>query len=169
MWNRLFAIGLTAWFTLADAGELAPLQRATLSMNDALQAAKAAKAALADCQAKGYEIGAAVVDDAGHSLVSLRSNGAGPHTLDSSWRKAYTALSLRKPTHELARMIAKDPEIQALHDMNESILILGGGLPIRADGHVVGGIGVGGAPGAMLDVACARAGLKAIGVELDDG
>ncbi|MBN2699877.1 MAG: GlcG/HbpS family heme-binding protein [Methylohalobius sp. ZOD2] len=166
MWNRLFAIGLTACFTFADAGELAPLQRATLSMNDALQAAKAA---LADCQAKGYEIGATVVDDAGHSLVLLRSNGAGPHTLDSSRRKAYTALSLRKPTHELARMIAKDPEIQALHDMNESILILGGGLPIRADGHVVGGIGVGGAPGAMLDVACARAGLKAIGVKLDDG
>ncbi len=47
--------------------------------------------------------------------------------------------------------------------MNESILILGGGLPVRIDGEFLGGIGVGGAPGAKLDEACARAGLSAIG------
>ncbi len=47
--------------------------------------------------------------------------------------------------------------------MNASILILGGGLPIRMDGEVIGGIGVGGAPGAKLDEACARAGLATIG------
>jgi uncharacterized protein GlcG (DUF336 family) len=55
------------------------------------------------------------------------------------------------------------PTLQALRDMNPEILILGGGLPIEIGGEVVGGIGVGGAPGAHLDDACAQAGLDAIG------
>ncbi len=38
-------------------------------------------------------------------------------------------------------------------------------LPITLEGERVGGIGVGGAPGAHLDEACARQGLRAIGVE----
>ena len=53
--------------------------------------------------------------------------------------------------------------IAGLRDMNESILILGGGLPVRIDGEFLGEIGVGGAPGAKLDEACARDGLSAIG------
>jgi len=36
-------------------------------------------------------------------------------------------------------------------------------LHIEIGGEVVGGIGVGGAPGAHLDDACAQAGLDAIG------
>jgi uncharacterized protein GlcG (DUF336 family) len=48
--------------------------------------------------------------------------------------------------------------------MNDKILILGGGLPIEMEGEVVGGIGVGGAPGGHLDAACAQFGLESIGV-----
>jgi uncharacterized protein GlcG (DUF336 family) len=47
--------------------------------------------------------------------------------------------------------------------MNDRVLILGGGLPIEIGGEVVGAIGVGGAPGAHLDDACAQAGLDSIG------
>jgi len=60
-------------------------------------------------------------------------------------------------------LIAKVPTLQPLREMNPEILILGGGLPIDIGGDVVGGIGVGGAPGAHLDDACAQAGLDAIG------
>ncbi len=128
-----------------------------------LQSAKtAAQAALIACQKNDYTVSVAVVDAAGNLLALLRDEKAGPHTLDSSQRKAYTALSLRKPTHELAALIAKKPEIQALGRMNERILLLGGGIPIKVRDHVVGAIGVGGAPGAMLDVACAREGIQAI-------
>ncbi|HBP87923.1 MAG TPA: hypothetical protein DD706_09525, partial [Nitrospiraceae bacterium] len=41
--------------------------------------------------------------------------------------------------------------------------LLGGGLPIEIGGEIVGGIGVGGAPGGHLDAACAQAGLETIG------
>jgi uncharacterized protein GlcG (DUF336 family) len=70
---------------------------------------------------------------------------------------------LRRPTTELADLINKVPSLQALREMNENVLMLGGGLPIEIGGEVVGGIGVGGAPGAHLDDACAQAGLDAIG------
>jgi uncharacterized protein GlcG (DUF336 family) len=124
---------------------------------------KAAHAAIDKCKADGYKVTATVVDRAGVVRAMLRADGAGPHTVDSSTKKAYTAASLRRPTSELAELITKVPALQALRDMNDRVLILGGGLPIEINGEVVGGIGVGGAPGAHLDDACSQAGLDAIG------
>ncbi len=126
-------------------------------------AGKAAQAAVDFCKKDGYRVSASVVDRAGVLRAMLRADGAGPHTVDSSRKKAYTAASLRRATTELAEMIAKQPALQALREMNESILMVGGGLPIEIAGEVVGAIGVGGAPGTHLDDACAEAGLDAIG------
>jgi len=128
-------------------------------------AQKAANAALAKCEEGGYLVSVAVVDRAGNLKVLLREDGAGPHTQDSSARKAYTASSIRRSTQELAELITKIPNLQALRDMNERILILGGGLPVVIGKEVVGGIGVGGAPGTHLDEACALAGLTSIGAQ----
>lgn len=129
-------------------------------------AQRAVAAALESCRADGYAVSVAVVDRAGLVKAHMRADGAGPHTLDSSRRKAYTAASLREPTGKLAALAAAQPRLQGLRDMNESILLLGGGFPVRMQGRVVGGIGVGGAPGEALDEACARAGLRAIGADL---
>ena len=126
-------------------------------------AQKAAAAALAKCEEGGYKVSVAIADRGGNLKVLLRGDGAGPHTTDSSFRKAYTAASLRRSTLELAELIAKVPSIQALRDMNDKILILGGGVPIELEGEIVGGIGVGGAPGGHLDEACATAGLASLG------
>ena len=126
-------------------------------------ATKALHAALEACKKDGYRVSVSVVDRAGGLRAMGRADGAGPHTVESSRKKAYTASSLRRPTTELAELIAKVPTLQALRDMNPEILILGGGLPIEISGDVVGAIGVGGAPGAHLDDACAQAGLDAIG------
>jgi len=123
---------------------------------------KAASAALEKCRQDGYRVSVAVVDRAGLIRTLMRGDGAGPHTTDSSSKKAYTAASLRRPTSELAEMISKMPALQSLRDMNEKMLMLGGGLPIEIGGEVIGGIGVGGAPGANFDDACAQAGLDAL-------
>jgi uncharacterized protein GlcG (DUF336 family) len=126
-------------------------------------AAKAAQAALEACKKDGYKVTVSVVDRSGMIRAVLRADSASPHTIDSSRKKAYTAASLRRATTEFAELMNKMPTLQALRDMNENILMLGGGLPIEIAGDVVGGIGVGGAPGAHLDDACAQAGLDAIG------
>ena len=124
---------------------------------------KAIQAALDTCTKDGYRVSVSVVDRDGVLRAMGRADGAGPHTVDSSRKKAYTAASLRRPTSELADLIAKVPTLQALREINGEVLVLGGGLPIEMGGEVVGGIGVGGAPGTQLDDACAQGGLDAIG------
>ncbi len=126
-------------------------------------ATKAVQAAMDACKKDGYRVSVSIVDRAGVLRAMGRADGAGSHTVESSRKKAYTAASLRRPTTELAELIAKVPTLQALREMNPEILILGGGLPIEISSEVVGGIGVGGAPGAHLDDACAQAGLDVIG------
>lgn len=125
-------------------------------------AAEAAQAALGACEKEGYHVSVAVTDRSGLVRILMRGDGAGPHTLDSSSRKAYTSASLGRPTRDLAKMIAGNPTLEELRNMNERILMLGGGLPIKAGEEVIGGIGVGGSPGADKDEACAQAGLDKI-------
>ena len=153
----LFLAGFRAPDSMS-ADEL--LKESVLSLGTAN---KAIQAAVDACKKDGYRVSVSVVDRAGVLRAMGRADGAGPHTVDSSRKKAYTAASVRRPTSELADLITKVPTLQALRDMNGEILILGGGLPIEIGGEVVGGIGVGGAPGAHLDDACAQDGLDAIG------
>ena len=164
MFNRLAIMLIWFWGTLFTANAMAGLPKQAYLPSD--QANKAVVAAVEQCQTDGYQVSAAVVDRSGVVIAHLRADGAGAHTIDSSKNKAYTSASLKEPTQKLAKLITKIPEIVALRDMNEQILLLGGGFPIRIGNEVVGGIGVGGAPGAHLDEVCARAGLKVLNAEL---
>ena len=129
-------------------------------------ATEAAQGALAACEAKGFHISVAVTDQSGLVRVILRDDKAGPHTLDSSVKKAYTATSLGLSTGVLTKVVAEHPDAAGLKDMNEKILIMQGGLPIKAGAEVIGGIGVGGTPGGATDESCARAGLDRIMTQL---
>ena len=128
-------------------------------------ATKAAHAAVDKCLANGYRVSVTIVDQGGNIRAVVRQDGAGPHTIDSSRKKAYTSASMKESTSKLAELVAKMPAVQGLQHMNDHMLLLGGGLPIKFEGEVVGGIGVGGAPGGHLDTACAQAGLSRIGVD----
>ena len=123
---------------------------------------QAAMAAIKKCHDNGFKVSVAIVDQSGLLKVQLKADGAGPHTLDSSRRKAYTANSLRDSTHKYAVLVTQKPELQSLVRLNENILLLGGGFPIKIGGEVVGGIGVGGAPGIEFDEVCASAALKVL-------
>ncbi len=65
-------------------------------------ALKAAQAALKKCRDSGYQATVAVVDRMGVVQVLLRDRFAGPHTTDMASAKAYTAVSFRTNTTELA-------------------------------------------------------------------
>jgi uncharacterized protein GlcG (DUF336 family) len=122
---------------------------------------EAALAAVADCAAKGYTVSAAVVDRSAQVKAIARGDNAGPHTLDSSRRKAYTSATLRVGTTPLLELSQKNPAAANLGQI-DGFMLVGGGLPIRAGNEVVGAIGVGGAPGGHLDDACAQAGIDKI-------
>lgn len=151
-----FVITLCAVGTAASAEDI--LQQKSISLT---LANEAATAALQFCSAKGWKVSVAVVDRAGQLKTQLRADGAGPHTLDSSRRKAYTAASLREGTSKLLEIVQKNPGAATL-PMIDGLLILGGGLPIRVGDEVIGGIGIGGAPGGHLDDQCAEAGIAKI-------
>jgi uncharacterized protein GlcG (DUF336 family) len=125
-------------------------------------AQEAAQAAVEQCRADGFQVSAAVVDRAGNLKALLRDDNTGPHTVESSRRKAFTASAFRASTADLVNRVAGDPSLANLDQLAEGLLFLGGGLPIQAGQEVVGGIGVGGAPSGQADEVCAQAGINTI-------
>ncbi len=121
----------------------------------------AAQAALAQCQKQGYTVAVAVTDRGGHPLAMLRDNLAGPHTSQTAISKAYTALSFRTDTTELAATTQAGKAASGIRAL-PGVVAIGGGLMIRAKGSLVGAIGVSGAPNGDADDACAKAGAAAI-------
>ena len=135
------------------------------------QASHAAWEALRDCRKRGYSVAVAVVDRGGNTQALLRDRYAGPHTVETAIRKAWTANSFRQTTADLAGML-QEGRIPNQVQHNPGALLVGGGLLIEAKGQIIGGIGVSGAPPGKserdsIDGACAQAGLAAIQAALE--
>jgi uncharacterized protein GlcG (DUF336 family) len=116
-----------------------------------------AQTAMETCKANGYRVSVTLLGNAGEVLIQLRGDGAGPHTMENSQRKAYTARTFRVPSGVWAENLAKDP-VRAAQFLT-GIIALAGGLPIKVGDEVVGAIGVSGAPEAAKDEVCAKAAL----------
>jgi uncharacterized protein GlcG (DUF336 family) len=116
------------------------------------------EAALVRAQALGVLVSVAVVDDGGHLLAFARMDGAeiaGPVLAPA---KAYTAVANSATTQELGELSAPGGPLYGLHAASGGrFVVFGGGVPLRRDGRVVGGVGVSGAPDAADDVSCAEA------------
>lgn len=120
-----------------------------------------AAASVAACSAKGYAVAATVVDRAGHIKSVQRADNAGPHTLGASLQKAYTSASARNNTLAMMEIAQKNPGAANLVHI-PGFLLLGGGVPVRAGGDVIGALGVGGAPSGQIDEQCAVAALEQV-------
>jgi uncharacterized protein GlcG (DUF336 family) len=127
---------------------------------------RARRAALVDCQQRGYQVAVAGVDRAGVIQVVLRDRYAGPHTPATASGKAWTAATFRSSTSSLFA-ISQPGMMQAGIRNLPGAVIIGGGLTVEAGGSLVGAVGVSGAPGGDADEACAKAGLEAIQDKLD--
>jgi len=130
----------------------------TLTTDAAL---RAAQAALAQCQKQGYTVAVAVTDRGGQPLAMLRDNLAGPHTSLTAINKAYTAVSFRTDTSELAATTQAGKPSSGIRQLPQ-VVAVGGGLMIRAKGSLVGAIAVSGAPTGEADELCAKGGIAAI-------
>jgi uncharacterized protein GlcG (DUF336 family) len=124
-------------------------------------ALKAAQAALKKCRDAGFQVAVAVVDRMGVPQVMLRDRYAGAHTPRMARAKAYTAVSFRTNTTELAAATQAGRPSSGVRDL-PGVVALGGGLMIDAGGSLLGAIGVSGAPGGKEDDDCAAAGIAAI-------
>jgi uncharacterized protein GlcG (DUF336 family) len=163
MKHKIFTLFTTVTLAMPHAAAAQGLPTASYLPLELAQ--KAANAAMAQCIADGYKVSVAVVARSGSTKVLIKGDGSGPHTVGSSTGKAFTSASMGQPTAKMANLIAEKPELAGLRDMDSRLVILGGGLPIKINGELVGGIGVGGAPGGHLDEACAKVGIAAISGE----
>lgn len=122
---------------------------------------EAANVALASCKKNGYAVTVTVLDRLGRTKVVLHDDGANPHTVENSYRKAYTSLTSRTPSGEYGKRVTSNPTSAGLLNL-EHITTVEGALPIFAGKDVVGSIGISGAPGGDKDAACAQAGIDHI-------
>jgi len=123
--------------------------------------------AVAECAKKNYAVTAAVVDLDGVRQAVLRGDGAPIHTLDNAFYKAYSSASLtlsRKEdsTWAVAERMAKNPATTVPQTPLPNVTYARGGVAIMANGNIIGGLGVSGAPGGQFDEECARAALGKI-------
>lgn len=120
--------------------------------------------AIQSCRKHGYQVTVAVVDRAGILQVLMRDTLAAPYTIQIAQDKAHAVILSGVSSGEFVR---NRSDIRVEMDHVKGIIMLRGGIPIRAAGMLVGAVGVAGAPGGDKDEACARAGLDAVRERLD--
>ena len=148
-------------FALASPASAQLLQRKDLSASMALTIAETA---LAACKANGYNVSVTVVGRNAEPLVQVRGDNTGPHTLENSFRKAYTARTFRSPSGDLVTRLKADPSLGLIHLNN--VIANQGALPIKIGEDTIGAAGASGAPGGEKDEACVKAGIDKVAEQL---
>lgn len=125
---------------------------------------RAAEAAVRHAESLGVRINVGVTDAAGNLMAFLRMPGAFPQSIQIAIDKAYTAGGFGFPTAKWMSVFGDNEGMKLGFSAQPRLIVFGGGLPLRVEGQLVGGIGVSGASAAQ-DAECARAGLRAIGAD----
>ena len=149
------------------AGVLAPPATAQLLTHRDLSypmALTIAEEAVKSCGSHGYAVSAVVVDRAGDTIVALRADNAGPHTMENARRKAYTARTFRMPTTAYAKRYADNDPVVRQQVTLPNVIAIPGGLPVKVGDDVIGGVGVSGSPG--VDEPCVQDGLDKVADQL---
>ena len=146
--------------SLANANADALITERTISLSAALEMATTS---LDRCRADGYKVTITVLNRHARTAVVLSEDGANPHTVENSMRKAYTAFTTRAPSVEMGK---RPPALLSGLLLLDKVTMIEGGLPIFAGKELVGSIGISGAPGGEKDAACAQAGIDKIAKKL---
>jgi len=117
-----------------------------------------------EAEARDLSLAAAVVDSAGQVLASQRMDGAALGAMRLAAGKAFTAASWATPTGEFTRSTQPGGDDWGWNTTDERIVVYAGGIPLLADGELVGGLGAsGGTPGE--DEACVAAAATSLGFD----
>ena len=163
MHRLMIAAALAAGLAGAARAEETFVTFRVLSPDMALELARSVQA---ECRARGYQVAVAVVDRFGVPQVLLRDQFAGAHTVQTATDKAWTAVSFRVNTGELARLSLPGQPQSGLRHWPR-VVALGGGVVVEAQGSTVGAVGVSGGPGGEADEACAQAGIEKLRDKLE--
>lgn len=101
----------------------------------------------------------AIADESGNLIAFKRMNGGKVTSISIAINKAFTAAAARNPTAFYNDACQPGKPTFGIHVTNDGkFCIIGGGLPVRIEGEIVGGIGVSSGT-AEQDIICAQAGI----------
>jgi uncharacterized protein GlcG (DUF336 family) len=115
--SRLYYYGAVALGCCALAS---PASAQLLNRKDitAAMAITIVQTTMETCKANGYAVSATVVGRNGEIIVQARGDNTGPHTIENSFRKAYTARTFRSPSGALVDRLKADPTLGLIHLTN---------------------------------------------------
>jgi uncharacterized protein GlcG (DUF336 family) len=116
----------------------------------------AARAAVHNCTARGYQGAATVIDSAGQARAMLSADGSDGSHVFVAQRKALTALEFKMSSAQARLQVPKEPALVAR--VKPNMFVQFGAFPITDGKQIIGAIGYSGGD----DEACAKAGLDAI-------
>jgi len=159
--RSVLALGCVLASVLASPATAQLLSHKDIS---AAMAMSIAETTIATCKANGYAVSATVVGRNGEIIVQVRGDNTGPHTVENSFRKAYTSRTFRIPSGTLVERLNANPTLGLIHLSN--IIANQGALPIKVGEEVIGAAGASGAPGGEKDEACVKAGIDKVADQL---
>jgi len=122
------------------------------------QAQSAIAAAVAEAEKHGWALDIAVVDSGANLIAFARMDGAQLGSIAVAEHKARASAKYRRPTKAFEEAIQKgDTRVLSIDDA----IAARGGIPLIADGKLIGAIGCSGGAGSQDEVAC-NAGVATI-------
>jgi glc operon protein GlcG len=126
-------------------------------------------AAVREAEAISVAATIVVVDESGVVKEMCRMDGAPLVSVQTALNKAYAAAAIGMPPDDFYAAIESDGAAVASFATRPGLALIGGGLPVLADGQVAGAIGVAGAITAAEDRLIAEAAVGGAGREQASG
>lgn len=122
----------------------------------------AVDAGVAEAEAMGLAVTIVVLDESGNAKAMVRLDGAPLVSVQTATNKAYAAVAIGMPPDEFYEAIKDDGAAVASFATRPGLALIAGGLPLLADGAVIGGVGVAGAMTGAEDRRIAEVAARAI-------
>jgi len=123
------------------------------------QAKKVMAGAEAEARKNNWPVVIAILDSGGNLVMLHRLDNAQWGSIDIAKDKARSAVALRRPTKALQDAVSQGGANLRL--LNIGYSVLEGGVPIVADGKIIGSVGVSGVT-SQQDAQIAQAGIDAM-------
>jgi len=120
--------------------------------------------ARSEAEARGLALAVAVVDPGGNEIASQRMDGAVLGAMRLAQGKAYTAVLWSMRSGDLMESTQPGGADWGFNTTDERVVVYAGGLPLYADGQLVGGVGASGGT-AEQDEECVSAAVRALGLD----
>jgi uncharacterized protein GlcG (DUF336 family) len=116
------------------------------------KAQSATQAAMDEATKRGWPMNIAIVDSGGNLVSFARMDGAQLASISIAEHKARTAARYRRPTRALEDAVQKS-DYKYLLSLDD-VVASRGGIPLVADGKIIGAIGCSGGAGSQDEAIC---------------